>query len=63
MKGRRSAIHIAVDEQTRETFRGWRREQTTPVALAKRARAVLLAADGHRVYPSSGPTRDGAGCG
>lgn len=47
MQGRRSAIHIAVDEPTRSTLRSWLRKQKTPVALAKRARAVLLLADGH----------------
>lgn len=46
MQGRHSAIHIAVDEHTRATLAGWLRRQKTPVALAKRAHAILLLADG-----------------
>jgi hypothetical protein len=46
MQGRHSAIHIAVDDQTRTTLAGWLRRQKTPVALAKRAQAILLLADG-----------------
>ncbi len=47
MQGRRSAIRIVVDERTRATLSGWLRKQKTPVGLAKRARAILLVADGH----------------
>ena len=47
MQGRRSAIHLAIDEPTRATLHSWLRKQKTPVALAKRARAVLLLAKGH----------------
>lgn len=47
MQGRRSAIRIVVDDHTRTTLTGWLRKQKTPVALVKRARAVLLLADGH----------------
>lgn len=46
MQGRRSAIHIAVDDQTRAILRGWLRRQKTPVGLAKRAQAILLLAEG-----------------
>ena len=46
MQGRRSAIHIAVDDQTRATLGGWLRCQKTPVGLAKRAHAMLLLAEG-----------------
>jgi hypothetical protein len=46
MQGRHSAIHIAVDDHTRATLAGWLRRQKTPVALAKRAQAILLLADG-----------------
>jgi len=45
MQGRRSAIHIAVDDQTRATLGGWLRRQKTPVGLAKRAHAMLLLAE------------------
>lgn len=47
MQGRHSAIHIAVDDHTRATLSGWLRRQKTPVGLAKRARAILLLAEGH----------------
>ena len=47
MQGRRSAIRIVVDDHTRATLTGWLRKQKTPVALAKRARAMLLLAAGH----------------
>lgn len=47
MQGRRSAIRIVIDDHTRATLTGWLRKQKTPVALAKRARAMLLLADGH----------------
>ena len=46
MQGRHSALHIAVDDQTRATRAGWRRRQKPPVALAKRPQAILLLADG-----------------
>ena len=47
MQGRHSAIHIAMDDHTRATLSGWLRRQKTPVGLAKRARAMLLLAEGH----------------
>ena len=47
MQGRRSALRIVVDDPTRTILSGWLRKQKTPVALAKRARAMLLLADGH----------------
>jgi hypothetical protein len=46
MQGRHSAIQIAVHDHTRATLAGWLRKQKTPVGLAKRARAILLLADG-----------------
>ncbi len=46
MQGRHSAIHMAVDDQTRATLAGWRRRQKTPITLAKRAQAIFLLADG-----------------
>ena len=46
MQGRHSALHIALDDSTRATLPGWLRKQKPPVALAKRARAILLLADG-----------------
>src|SRR5436190_16109830 len=46
MQGRHSAIHIEMHDHTRATLTGWLRKQKTPVGLAKRARAMLLLADG-----------------
>jgi hypothetical protein len=46
MQGRHSAIHMGMDDHTRATLTGWLRTQQTPVGLAKRARAMLLLADG-----------------
>jgi hypothetical protein len=46
MQGRRSALHIEIDASTRATMRGWLRRQQPPVGLAKRARAMLLLAEG-----------------
>ena len=46
MQGRHSAISLAIDDHTRATFTGWLRKQRTPVGVAKRARAIVLLADG-----------------
>jgi hypothetical protein len=46
MQGRRSALHIAVDDHSRATLVGWLRRQKTPVGLAKRAHAIILLAGG-----------------
>lgn len=47
MQGRRSALRIELDDHTRATLAGWLRRQKTPVGLAKRARAILLLAEGY----------------
>ena len=47
MQGRQSSIRIVMNDHTHTTLNGWLRKQKTPVALAKRARAMLLLADGH----------------
>jgi hypothetical protein len=47
MQGRKSALRIEIDEHVRATLSGWLRRQKTPVGLAKRARAILLLAEGH----------------
>jgi len=47
MQGRHSALRIEMDDSTRATLKGWLRKQKTPVGLAKRARAMLLLAEGH----------------
>jgi hypothetical protein len=47
MQGRHAALRIAIDDPTRATLQGWLRKQKPPVGLAKRARAILLLAEGH----------------
>lgn len=47
MQGRKSALRIEIDDNIRATLVGWLRRQKTPVGLAKRARAILLLAEGH----------------
>ena len=47
MQGRHSTLRIALDAPTRATLEGWLRKQKPPVGLAKRARAILLLAEGH----------------
>lgn len=48
MRGRTSTIKISLTQQQRDTLEGLLRRQKTPVGLAKRARAMLLLADGER---------------
>jgi hypothetical protein len=55
MQGRHSALHITLDDSTRATLQGWLRKQKTPVALAKRARAILLLADGQTFAATARP--------
>jgi transposase len=47
MQGRISALHSEIDEPTHATLSSWLRRQKSPVGLAKRARAILLLAEGH----------------
>ena len=46
MRGRKSALTVQMDDDTRQTILGWLRAQKTPVGMAKRAWAVLLLAGG-----------------
>jgi hypothetical protein len=46
MRGRKSALTVQMDADTRQTLLGWLRAQKTPVGLAKRAWAMLLLAGG-----------------
>lgn len=46
MQGRKSAIRIEIDDDTRNFLQGLLRRQKTPVGVARRARAMLLLADG-----------------
>ncbi len=48
MRGRTSSIKISLTREQRETLGGLLRRQKTPVGLAKRARAILLLAQGER---------------
>lgn len=47
MQGRKSAIRVEIDDMTRNILTGWLRRQKTPIGLARRARAILLLAEGH----------------
>ena len=47
MQGRRTAMIVRMDDATRARLSFWLRATTTPQGLAKRARAMLLLADGH----------------
>lgn len=46
MQGRRTALIVRIDDATRETLLSWLRATTTPQGLAKRAKCVLLLAEG-----------------
>lgn len=46
MRGRTSSIKIELTFEQREVLSGWLRRQKTPGGLVKRARAMLLLADG-----------------
>ena len=48
MRGRTSHIKISLSGEQREILEGLLRRQKTPVGLAKRARAMLLLAEGER---------------
>lgn len=53
MRGRTSNITISLTREQRETLEGLLRRQKTPVGLAKRARAILLLAEGERFNQTS----------
>jgi hypothetical protein len=44
--GRRSAIHLTLTPTERATLTGWLRKPTLPAVQVRRARLVLLVADG-----------------
>ena len=48
MRGRTSNIKISVSKEQREILESLLRRQKTPVGVAKRARAILLLAEGER---------------
>jgi hypothetical protein len=47
MQGRKTARIVRMDHDTREQLLSWLRATKTPQGLAKRARAMLLLAEGH----------------
>jgi hypothetical protein len=47
MQGRKTALIVRMDEGVREKLLSWLRATKTPQGRAKRARAMLLLADGH----------------
>jgi hypothetical protein len=46
MRGRKAALAIELSDTERGTLAGWLRATTTPLGQARRARAILLLADG-----------------
>lgn len=48
MRGRTSNIKISLSAEQRKVLEGLLRRQKTPVGLVKRARAILLLAEGER---------------
>ena len=47
MRGRRAAVIIQMNQQTRADLQGLLHRQKTPVGRAKRARGMLLLEQGH----------------
>lgn len=53
MRGRPFSIKIELTCEQRDVLLSWLRRQKTPVGLAKRARAILLLADGQTFTQTS----------
>ena len=53
MQGRISSIRIEITREQQEILNSWLRKSTTPVGLAKRARAILMLASGERFNKTS----------
>lgn len=53
MQGRISSIRIEITGEQQEILNSWLRKSTTPVGLAKRARAILMLASGERFSKTS----------
>jgi len=47
MRGRKSALKLVLSDEERRTLRQWARSTTTAAGLARRARIVLLVAEGN----------------
>ena len=48
-RGRKSRLVITLSEEDRQRFQSWQRRTTFPAGLVRRARMVLLLADGHSI--------------
>lgn len=46
MRGRKPALRVELSEAVQQTLEGWLRATSTPLGKARRARALLLLADG-----------------
>jgi len=46
MRGRKPAVTLELSEAVRQTLEGWLRATSTPLGKARRARGLLLIADG-----------------
>ncbi len=46
MRGRKAALQVELSEAVRQRLEGWLRATSTPFGTARRARALLLLADG-----------------
>ena len=53
MRGRKTAVVVRMDEAEREDLLAWLRAQKTPGGLARRARAMLLLAEGQTYAATS----------
>ena len=47
MRGRKKTLVLTITESQRADLQGWVRSTTLPAGLARRARLILLLADGH----------------
>jgi len=53
MQGRKTALIVRMDDATRDGLLSWMRATKTPAGLARRARAMLLLADGQSYAATS----------
>jgi len=54
MRGRPPAVTIEVSAAARQVLEGWLRATTPPMGLARRARVILLLADGETYIGTAG---------
>jgi hypothetical protein len=53
MRGRHSALCVQLSPEERVQIEHWLRSTTTPVGLARRAKALLLVSQGHRLIEAA----------